>query len=394
MRALAIAFFTLFCTFAIAGAAAEYFNPSRLAAYFSGEEGAARETYRTAEVERGSIARTVAATGSVQAVATVRVGTQVSGQISEILADFNTEVREGDVIARIDPLSFRNEVEKSRAEVEIAKAVLMKAEVALKEAEEDEERKRRLTLKGAGSAVEFTKATAAKGVAAAEVQNAAATLAKAKTELKQSELNLERTQIRSPVNGVVIQRNVEQGQTVAAELQAPTLFIIAQDLRAMQLELSVDEADIGKVAAGQRVDFTVDTFPGRRFSGEVLQVRKYPVVTENVTTYAVIASAPNPDLALIPGLTALARVVLKSKDAVLTVPRAALRFRPKGTPFSGPAVWVLGPSGLIERRVKTGLSNASSVEVEGQLQPGEHVVVGASREPQSDTPRWTLGSLN
>jgi len=392
MRALAIAFFALFCTVAIAGAAADYFRPSRFVSYLGGDEGASSERYRTARVERGPIAKTVAATGTVQAVATVRVGTQVSGQISEIIADFNTEVREGDVIARIDPLSFQNEIERSHAEVEIAKAALVKAEVAFNEAKEDEERKRRLTAKGAGSAVDFSKAVAAKGAAAAEVQNAAATLDKAKAELEQSELNLERTHIRSPVNGVVIHRNVEQGQTVAAELQAPTLFVIAQDLRAMQLELSVDEADIGKIAAGQHVDFTVDTFPGRRFRGDVLQIRKYPVVKENVTTYAVIASAPNPDLALIPGLTALATVIVESKDDVLTVPRAALRFRPNDAPFSGPAVWVLGPSGPVERRVEPGLSNASFVEVEGPLRAGEHVVVGAKLKPNSAL--CALGSLN
>src|SRR5262249_1758251 len=157
-------------------------------------------------------------------------------------------------------------------------------------------------------------------LAAAEVQNAAATVARSKAVLKQARLNLEWTQIRSPINGVVIQRAVEQGQTVAAELEAPTLYVIAQDLRDMQVNLSVDEADIGRVAIGQPVTFTVDTFPHREFKGEVLQVRKYPVVKENVTTYVVVVSARNPDLVLLPGLTANARIVTESKDDVLKVP--------------------------------------------------------------------------
>ena len=383
-------FAIILAVMALLGATVAYFKPAEVFASFSEFDQSARNHYRTAKVERGPIATTVAATGTLQAVATILVGTQVSGQISEIFADFNTEVRKGDVIARIDPLSFQNSVDEAEAELSVAEAGLKKAQVALSEAKDEEERKRKLATSGAGSAVELSKAAAARGLAAAEVQNATATVDKSKAKLKQARLDLERSQIRSPVNGVVIQRNVEQGQTVAAELQAPTLFVIAQDLKDMQVQLSVDEADIGGVAIGQPVTFTVDTFPGRQFIGEVVQVRKYPVVKENVTTYVVIVSAPNPDLVLLPGLTALATVVLKAKDDVLRVPSAALRFRPKNAPFSGSAVWVLGASGLIERRVDVGLFSPSFVEVEGNLREGETVVVSDETPPESHGIHWTF----
>jgi HlyD family secretion protein len=335
-------------------------------------------TYRFVKVEKGRITATVAATGTLQAVATILVGTQVSGQISEILADFNTEVQKGDVIARIDPLSFQIQAEQAAAEVDTAEGVLMKARVTLREAEDDEQRKRKLASTGAGSAVELSKALAAKDFAAADVQTAVAMLAKSKAALKQARLNLEWTQIRSPVDGVVIQRNVEQGQTVAAELQAPTLYVIAQDLRDMQVNLSIDEADIGRVKIGQPVGFTVDTFPAREFPGKVVQIRKYPVVKENVTTYVVVVSTRNPDLVLLPGLTATANVVVAFKDDVLKVPTAALRFRPGGSPFSGPAVWIRGPGGPIEKRMHVGISDGTFTEVEGDLRQGEDVVVAAA----------------
>jgi HlyD family secretion protein len=180
---------------------------------------------------------------------------------------------------------------------------------------------------------------------------------------------------------------------VAAELQAPTLFVIAQDLRDMQVELSVDEADIGSLAFGHSVTFTVDTFPGRQFTGKVTQIRKYPVVKENVTTYVVIVSAPNPDLVLIPGLTALAEIVLKAKNNVLKVPSAALRFRPKEAPFYGPAVWVRGPSGLIERRVEVGLTSPAFVEVKGNLHEGDEVVVGSETRSKRQGFHWTFSGL-
>jgi HlyD family secretion protein len=375
------------------GIVVAYFRPTEVSAYFPGSDGSAPSEYRTAKVERGRIASTVAATGTLQPVATVLVGTQVSGQISEILADFNTEVRAGEVIARIDPSSFQNSVEKAEAEVGVAEAALRKAQVGSSEAKDDEERKRKLATSGSGSVVELSKAIAAKGLAAADVQNAEATVNKAKAELKQARLDLERSQIRSPVDGVVIQRNIEPGQTVAAELQAPTLFVIAQDLKDMQVELSVDEADIGNVAVGQPVTFTVDTFPNREFSGRVVQIRKYPVAKENVTTYTVIVSAPNPDLSLLPGLTALATIVLKAKNEVLKVPSVALRFRPQGTSFSGPAVWILEPSGLRERQVAVGLSSPAFVEVEGDLREGDEVVIGGKTPAEREGLHWSFSGL-
>jgi len=389
IRALARTFAFVFSVIAVGAVGASYLTPSDLSWPAPSE----RNGYRTVAVERGHIAETVLATGTLQAVATVLVGTQVSGQISEIFADFNTEVAKGDVIARIDPLSFQNAVDEARAEVDIAQAVLAKMQVALGEAEDEERRKQKLVSAGAGSAVELSKAVASRRLAAAEVQNATSAIEKSQAVLKKSLLDLERSQIRSPVNGIVIQRNVEQGQTVAAELQAPTLFVIAQDLRDMQVNLSIDEADIGRLSVGQPVAFTVDTFPDREFSGKVIQIRKYPVVTENVTTYVVIASAPNSDLVLIPGLTANARVVLEDKKDVLKVPRAALRFRPKDARFFGPAVWVLGPSGPIEKPVRVGLSDSTHTEIEGDLREGESVVIGDDAQSDLTLTRWAISGL-
>jgi HlyD family secretion protein len=390
LRAIAIAVLAA----AVGGVGVAYFGPSVASAYAALSGRTPIADYETEVVRRGSISETVAATGTVQPVASILVGTQVSGQISEINADFNTVVTKGDVIARIDPLPFQIEVERAEAEVRIAEAALLKAQVGESEAARDEQRKRKLTMTGAASVVEQSKAMTASSLAAADVRYAAATVGRAKAALRQSRLNLERTQIRSPVDGVITQRNVEQGQTVAAELQAPTLFVIAQDLRQMQVELSVDEADIGNIDVAQPVTFTVDTFPGRQFSGKVAQIRKYPVMQQNVTTYVVIVSAPNPDLALLPGLTALATITVTSKDDVLKVPSAALRFRPANVPFSGPAVWVVGASGLAERRVNVGLSTAAFVEVAGRLREGEEVAIGTKTAPEhAEGLHWTFGGL-
>jgi HlyD family secretion protein len=385
---LARSFGILFAIAAVVAGAVIYFNASlqltEASPYLALSDRSAVNGYRTTTIDRGSITASIAAAGTLQAVATIQVGTQVSGQISHILADFNAEVKRGDVIAQIDPLSFQNAVDQAEAEVGVAEAALMKAQVTERQATDDEQRKRKLVSTGAGSGVDLEKAVTFRGLALAEVQNAIAALNKSKAALKQALLDLGRAQIRSPVNGVVIQRNVEQGQTVAAELAAPTLFIIAQDLRDMQVNLSIDEAEIGRVAIGQSATFTVDSFPDREFAGKVVQIRKYPVVKENVTTYVVIVSAPNSDLVLLPGLTANAKIVLEAKRNVLKVPSAALRFRPKGTSFSSPAVWVLKPNGPTQKSVRVGLSDASFVEVEGDLEQGEKVIVGAEI-PQAPT---------
>ncbi|WP_150852004.1 efflux RND transporter periplasmic adaptor subunit [Sinorhizobium arboris] len=290
--------------------------------------------FRVTPVTHRPIVESVQATGSLAPVALVSVSSQVSGQIKQIYADFNGEVRRGDAIALIDPLSFEIAAEQAEAQVGIARAGLRKAEVALQDAEADLVRKQALASRGTGSKLEEVKSRATRDLASAEVENARHALLAAAAMLKQARADLERTVIRSPVDGTIIQRSIEVGQTVAVSLQAPVLFSIAQNLREMQVNASIPEAEIGRIRVGQRLEFTVDSYSGHLFHGEVVQIRKQPQVTQNVVTYTVVASAPNVDLRLLPGMTATARIVVEEGGSTLAVPTAALRFRPPGEPRS------------------------------------------------------------
>ncbi len=314
--------------------------------------------YRTAKVERGAIASSIASTGKLSPVITVQVGSQVSGTIAELRADFNSTVTAGELIARLDPETFSARVDESRAEVEVARAALAvqqaalnevtaeitSAQAALTNAEQDLARKQALlrrqiasqsTVDEAVAARDQSRARLAAARAAlsrqrAQIENARAQVMAREVALKSRELDVRRTAIVSPVDGVVISRNVDVGQTVAASLQAPVLFEIARDLRQMQVEASVDEADIGRVTEGQAVSFTVDAFPARSFRGTVSQVRKAPTEVQNVVTYTVVVAVDNPDLALLPGMTANVTVIVGERKDVLRVPNAALRFKPPG----------------------------------------------------------------
>lgn len=318
--------------------------------------------YRVGKVERGALQAVVVASGTLAAVTTVQVGSQVSGQILEIFADFNTQVKKDQVIARIDPQSFELRVNQTRADVDAAKSAVAVAtnnlaaqraetgrvKINLADAERDFNRKKMLVEKNFISPAELDKAKtvfeatreqlkaveAQIGVSQSQVESAQAAVKQREALLKQAQVDLERTIIRAPVDGTVILRNVDAGQTVAASLQAPVLFTIARDLRDMQVEAAIDEADVGRLRVGQTVSFTVDAFPRRNFSGEIKQVRKSPVNVQNVISYTVVISAANPDQSLLPGMTANVRVVVDSRDNVLKVANAALRFRPTG---AGPA---------------------------------------------------------
>jgi HlyD family secretion protein len=348
----------------------------------------------------------VAASGTLNAVTTVQVGSQVSGQIAEILADFNTPVKKDQVIARIDPQSFELRVSQARADVEAAKSAVavaqsglaaQKAEagrvrVNLAEAERDLNRRKALVEKNFISPAELDKvrsqyeamreqARAVEAqieVSAAQIASAQAAVKQREALLRQAQVDLERTIIRAPVNGTVILRNVDAGQTVAASLQAPVLFTIAQDLRDMQVEAAIDEADVGKLRVGQQASFTVDAFPRRQFSGEIRQIRKSPVNVQNVISYTVVISAANADLALLPGMTANVRVVVDSRGSVLKVPNAALRFRP-----APGRLWVVGADGKpAPVAAKTGLSDGASTEIaETPLKEGDQVILGGGEAP-------------
>ena len=350
-------------------------------------------TYRTAKVERGDIVSTVSATGTVGAVITVQVGTQVSGTIQQLFVDFNSQVRKGQVIAQIDPAIFSAQVEQSRGNLLSAEANLQKAKVTAADALRTLERNRRMLKEGIISQGDFDAAQTASDSAQAAARGAEATIIQMRGALRQSQTNLKNATIRSPVDGVVISRSVDVGQTVAASLQTPTLFTIAQDLTRMQIETSVDESDISRVQTGQPVTFTIDAYPNVTFKGTVTQVRNAPVTVSNVVTYIVVVGVDNKDLRLKPGMTANVAIETNRKDQVLMFPAAALRFKPekaserkkpqstakrgKGAP-PGEKVFIVGADGKPKPvQVTTGIANDSSIElVSGNLKENDQVIIG------------------
>ena len=314
--------------------------------------------YRLAKIERGSVTAVVSATGTLNPVVSVQVGSQVSGQIKEIYVDYNSSVKRSQLIARIDPQSFTLRVNQALADVESARAMALtqranvaalQAEVArsrvmLNDAEREYKRNEMLHEKNFVSAAVRDKALAALegareqvkaaqaqlAVGQAQVRNADAVVRQRESQLSQARVDLERTEIRAPVDGIVVKKSVEPGQTVAASLQAPELFIIAQDLREMQVETSIDESEVGRIRVGQEATFSVDSFPGRIFRGKVAQIRKAAQVVQNVVTYIAVIRTSNIDQSLFPGMTANVRVIIETRENVLKVPNAALRFRPAG----------------------------------------------------------------
>jgi len=379
--------------------------------------------YKFATVESGPLTAAVSATGTLSPVVAVQVSSQISGQIREIFVDFNSTVKAGQLIAQIAPETYEHKVRQAEADLEAARATVAvqqaevyRAKVNLADAERDFARKQTLVDKNFISPAELDKvkttleaARALLGVAEAQARNSTAVIKQREAQLGQARVDLGRTQIRAPVDGIVIKRSVEPGQTVAASLQAPEMFVIAQNLTDMRVETAIDEADVGRLQLGQEASFTVDAFPGKRFKGTVNQVRKAAQVVSNVVTYTVVVSAANPDLILLPGMTANVRIVTAQKDKVLKVANAALRFRPPSSSGddkkSAPAgrqpggkegkgasasvgtgkLWVLDADGkpaAIE--VKTGISDGSQTELlEGELAEGREVIVGTATAAKS-----------
>ncbi|ODA66600.1 Macrolide export protein MacA [Methyloligella halotolerans] len=298
---------------------------------------------QTAPAKRGDIRRAVSTTGTVTPLVTVNIGSQLSGNIGVINVDYSDKVKAGDVLARIEPSTFETKVKEERAAVAIAKAnaalqgaEVDKAEANLIKANLDLDRAKKLVQRGASSQAALDEAVAAQAgaealaIAKANVENARATVDQKEATLENAEVDLARTYIRSPIDGVVIEKAVEVGQTVAASFTAPELFVIAQDLSQVQIEAEVDEADIGQVKASDRVSFTVDAYPFESFEGKVDQIRLAPTDLENVVTYTVIITAANRDGKLLPGMTANVSIVTGEHDDVVTVPSQALRFEPRG----------------------------------------------------------------
>jgi HlyD family secretion protein len=286
--------------------------------------------FRTVKVERGPITATVSATGTLNPVTSVQVGTQVSGQIKELFVDFNSPVKQGQLVARIDPETFEYRVRQAQADADAARSAVGRAQVSLINAQRELNRTKELVSRNFVSPAELDAKQSTFDLAQADLKNAQSVVAQREASLASARVDLGRTQIRAPVDGVVIKRSVDVGQTVAASLQAPELFVIARDLRDMQVEASIDEADIGRIRSGQRASFTVDAFPGRSFNGEVKQVRKSAQNVQNVVTYTVLITANNENGQLMPGMTANVRIVTDMRESVLKVANAALRFRPPG----------------------------------------------------------------
>lgn len=284
--------------------------------------------YRTAPVERGDIRVVISSTGQLSAISTVVVGSEISGKVTDVLVDFNDHVRKGQVLARIDPSTYQAQIAQGNAGINAATATAAEAAAALRNAELDYRRKAELGRQQLIARADVDLARSTLERARAQLNANRAQISQQQAGSRTAQLNLGRTEIRSPVDGVVLTRTVEPGQTVAASLQAPELFKLAEDLSKMKIELAVDEADIGQVKVGQRATFTVDAFPDRRFSGEVSQVRLSATTTNNVVTYPVVIEVDNTDGTLLPGMTANAEIEVSHRNGVLRVPNAALRYKP------------------------------------------------------------------
>ncbi len=300
--------------------------------------------WETTAVDRGRVVARVTATGVLSALVTVQVGSQVSGSIQKLYADFNSPVKKGQIIAKIDPRLFQASLENARANYAQAKATLMKDEVQARFNERQSKRQGALVKEKLIAPSDFDTAESAAGTSLAQVEADKANVQQARAILHQAEVNLALTDIVSPTDGVVISRNVDVGQTVAATMSAPIIFVIAEDLRKMQVDTSVAEADVGKLTAGMDATFVVDAYPGERFKGKVRQIRNAAQTLQNVVTYDAVIDVDNGELKLRPGMTANVNFVFANREDVLRIPNAALRYRP--------AAEVLAALGLDVKKIR------------------------------------------
>jgi HlyD family secretion protein len=374
--------------------------------------------FKTERVTRGDLRATVTATGTVSAVTTVLVGTQVSGTVKELLVDYNSPVKKGQLLAQIDPALPETKVAQTRANLQSAEAGVEKAVAVLQDANRTLDRNRTLWERNYIARSDLDTSETNQQSAAAQLSVAKAQVGQARAALQQEETNLQYTRILSPVDGVVISRNVDVGQTVAASFQTPTLFSIAQDLTRMQIDTNVDEADIGRIRVGQTVQFTVDAYPDTLFPGRVAEVRNAPTTIQNVVTYVVVVKVANPEMKLKPGMTANVSIITALEKDVLKVPNAAIRFKwqPAGAKSdresAGAAgadrlravgaadgaktqgVWVL--DGKKPRRVPVtlGINDGNNTAVtSGELKEGDAAIIEATGQakkgaPQTGGPRF------
>jgi HlyD family secretion protein len=393
--------------------------------------------YVTAKVEQGDVRNVVEATGTINAVTTVQVGSQVSGTISRLFADFNSPVKKNQVIAQIDPSLFEGavleakaDVKNARANLAAAQANLEKAKASVTQTQFDYARTRELTEEGVMSRQQLDVSQANNDSAIAAVTAAKATVDQAKAQVAQkaaalqvAETNLSNTVIRSPIDGVVTNRTVDVGQTVAASLAAPNLFNIAQDLGKMQVGVSTDESDVGQIKVGQSVTFKVDAFPNDSFRGKVAQIRMNPTTVQNVVTYETVVAFDNPGNRLFPGMTAYVSIPVAEASSVVKVPNAALRFAPSSSPDqkthrSGVSpsaapkpdeavLWKLGADHHLQPvEVRTGITDHTYTEIaqvlSGSLNPGDQLITGtlnggskpaSPSAPAMSSPRMGTGRM-
>lgn len=344
---------------------------------------ASDEGYRTIAVEQGDIRVAISATGTLSAISTVTVGSQVSGQVTDVLVDFNDKVTKGQVIARIDPSTYDAQIEQGNAQIASAQAQLRQAQATLRNADLDYQRKAELGGQQLVAKSDVDMARASRDQAQAQVNSAQAQIRQQTASTQTTRVNLNRTVIRSPVDGVVLTRSIEPGQTVAASLQAPELFTIAEDLSKMKIELAVDESDIGQVREGQAVSFTADAFPNRQFRGTVEQVRLSATTTSNVVTYPVVVTVDNSDGTLLPGLTVNAEIEVSKRSGVLKVANAALRYKPAESPSAPAAAQAPGPGGNGSGAVDDLVSAAAGFGLDANQQAALDAAVEAIKQRQA-----------
>lgn len=378
-------------------------------------------SYITAGAQKGNVTQIVTATGSLSAVVTVQVGSQVSGTIDKLYADFNTQVKAGQVVARLNQDKFKASVDQAKANLLSSQASVAKQKVTIEDAQRTLERNKELKKRGLLAQSDMDASQTAYDAALAQLEVNKAQVEQAQAAVTQSSVDFNNTVIRSPVDGIVVSRNIDVGQTVAASLQAPTLFLIANDLSKMQVDTNVSEGDVGNVWVGQDVTFTVDAYPSRRFRGKVLQVRNAAIMVQNVVTYDAVVGVDNKELLLKPGMTANVEFVVSQKTDIIKIPNAALRFKPPaegqqqaqvsvpgqgagggtarraGSPGGGQGsrgregggnrqgtVYVLRDQQAMPIRVRLGISDGSFTEiVGGELKESDQVIVAIGTQASS-----------
>ena len=346
--------------------------------------------YVTAQVASGGVTRTVTATGTVNPELTIIVGAAVSGIIQELYCDYNTQVKKGQVCAKIDPRPYQTVVDQNKANLVVAKAQLEKDKANLTYTKLAFDRAATLVQTHAVSQDAYDNAKSAYDQALAQIEFDQATIEQRQASLDAAQVNLDYADIVSPVDGTVVSRNVTMGQTVAASFQTPTLFLIATDLARMQVDANVSESDVGGVKPGNKATFTVDAYPKRTFEGTVSQVRQSPQTVQNVVTYDIVISVDNTDLTLMPGMTAASRIVVDQRNDVIRVPNQALRYAPGGLAGAGQSgraqIWILHDGKPMSVPVVAGLDDDNFTEiVSGDVKPGDLAITAEQAVAASKT---------